>query len=452
MVMLVVLAIVQYRDTFFQLQMMATKPRSNEYRSIAPSIIRGPPVIDGNETKRHLVFHMGPPKTGSTTIQCLLREHESTLLVQDRYSLVETENCRPKKKGKAAKLKVSPLTGNGYLPRCLEMVESYPSPDCWVEYLQVINQHYDDGNHVIISNENIAVVKRKNASNLETSFLDVIIEDLSGRFEIHFVAVYRHYFDWIASFYNQQFKQIWTKPGRFGAWPGTTKRAMVIPRTIDYALAAVANGQRGELDQWIPLYKSKANNIRFTILDMHHGDEESTSQSSLTPSASTLEMDFFCNTVPEMQEMCKHLSSVNLQEKRKNPASGGVVTYDRLTTAAYARGWIHPKVSRRTAFLLARSFGQKMRNISSTADFPLICPTKEQLQVLWDRSLLYAQHIFPLVEHAPDNIEDHVQRGLDRAVNEHTLCDVDSKRLLAEQHWEEFFKGIRPDSRPEDEQ
>ena len=49
----------------------------------------------------YLILHLGPPKTGTTSIQCSLRQmEESGLLVQNNITILETESCRPSKANK----------------------------------------------------------------------------------------------------------------------------------------------------------------------------------------------------------------------------------------------------------------------------------------------------------------------------------------------------------------
>lgn len=393
-----------------------------------------------------------------------MRDQESQAMAADGYLLLETEGCRLGQH-MGTKLPVSPFSRNGYIPKCLAELDKYAipplqntansswdRPSCWNDYVQAIRQRAPEHSNVIISNENSVMVRQQNHAR-EPSFLDLILQDLQDEFDkVQVVATYRHYFDWIISFYNQEFKGRWTKPRRFGVWPSESKRAIIIPRKIEYALEKITTGQRGELDSWISLYTSKRyrGRLEFTIVDMNRNhrdddDDESDYNASFKNKSVSLETDFFCLAVPNMPNMCRHVSLP--RGPTKNPSREDMITFDRLATAAHARGWIRPSsISRDKVFHAARAFHSSLTQTNTTTDLARLCPSLDQLQLLWTRSLEYARNIFAAIPTLPSNnfdIERYVYKGWNRTLQKQSLCDVDVDRVLSEQsHWELFFKGI----------
>ena len=144
------------------------------------------PTAEGNSNPR-LVLHIGPPKTGTTSIQCGLIGLNQTLASLDNYYYI----------GK-------PCGGEGNNNEMLKLhyvfyylVEGKPLPD--IMMVQLLDRHLKLGHNVIMSSENWYELDDKNGG------LEALLKILTlVGFDVTIVVAYRYYHEWLPSLYFQE--------------------------------------------------------------------------------------------------------------------------------------------------------------------------------------------------------------------------------------------------------
>ena len=222
------------------------------------------PILAPVKTPR-VVFHVGPPKTGTTTIQCSLKKlAHGEKLNKLGINVVELQSCRPGKVEQRIRMReyraVFPnvkdtefntsqyssmqeltsyhrvVTGTSWLPACLG--EFTKGNDlCWSEsYLKYIHNYYKHGNitKFIFSNENIANVLSDRKVNTCRYLFDGILTSLGKEFEIDIVLTQRYLWEMMVSYFGEQYDSKFGVKPRLSKWP--SKRGLIPPTMMQYIL------------------------------------------------------------------------------------------------------------------------------------------------------------------------------------------------------------------------
>jgi hypothetical protein len=141
-----------------------------------------------NKNKPRLVLHIGPPKTGTSSIQCGLVGLNQTLVSLDNYYYLG-KPCGDSLGEGNDMLRLAYVFLS--LNQRAELGE--PPPD---DLVQSLNRHLELGHNVIMSSENWGLLGEDNAFNLLLSCL--------AAFDVTIVNSYRYYHEWLPSVYFQQ--------------------------------------------------------------------------------------------------------------------------------------------------------------------------------------------------------------------------------------------------------
>lgn len=167
-----------------------TKIISPQEESIAASI-DSTPMINTN-VRPYLIFHIGPPKTGTTTIQCGLRKHEEELATYDNYYYLGVE-CY----GRAIRKTKRYMSTAVLFDLHTTGEEDITKTEHFGPFWRHMEEHRQRGHNVIISIEGMA--RRIYPT-------DTVVKHMKrafGDWNLHVVITYRHYFQWLLSFYYQ---------------------------------------------------------------------------------------------------------------------------------------------------------------------------------------------------------------------------------------------------------
>jgi hypothetical protein len=178
-------------------------------------------------------------KTGTTTIQCALRELEDNgILEKHHFHLLETENCRPSKHvleqhkrngvtptGRGEATYDNIVAGMAWLPGCwLNWKKGQGMPTCWKDsYQRYLTQSKNTS--IIISNENIMkfVATYQTDSKLFMADLMQSLHDAGG-YQLIVIATYRRYFDWGVSVHHERNKVLESARPAHQKWPHQSPR------------------------------------------------------------------------------------------------------------------------------------------------------------------------------------------------------------------------------------
>eukprot|EP00977_Amphora_coffeiformis_P010160 scaffold2363_cov159-Amphora_coffeaeformis.AAC.22 len=383
----------------------------------SPSDVSSSPIPSNctQVTKPWLVLHVGPPKTGSSSIQAALGQFHDASLTADNYSHEkwifqigdDKQRCVLPMANVLRKTEMNQ-------PKKLEH-----SNFCWEFFLSRMERLANQQRNVVMSDEVVATTAR-HVKDLEYSFVDRMIEDLGPTFRLAVIVVYRRYFDLLNSQYNQKYKAAVGKK-ESNEWPGSGgEHVPSYPRFVDAILEALKEGKSvygTTPEQVLPAFRGKVDLLY--VMDYHDGD---------------LLTNFFCNALPDAPQTCQTIRDLEARPPSVNVGTS-LVEYDRLSTAAYAQGWIDGTRYKRPDMASAvRIYNEKVLNATWT-DLPLTCASVDSMKTLFKRSLAMERNV--LADHGDAKAHlDHYNAF--RAARKH--CSIDVLAVLQDSKWQAFFQ------------
>ena len=440
----------------------------------------GLPSRDTNESRLnrpYFILHVGPMKTGTTTIQCALRDLEDTgVLSKHNFKLLETENCRPslrsttnaqliqqgyvpQKNGQATYDNV--ILGQSWIPGCLmQWKKGNGMPSCWKESYFEILKRSNSSTSFIVSCENIMnVVLAKLDLDRAVEFFKDLTESLeeAGGYRLKVVVTHRRFVEWLPSVQYEANKILTTSRPALQKWPTNQggRRVETLYDNLqkrresnDYnsdSLAQVA------VDRVVAA-NEKGVNLSWELINMHEGD---------------VLHNFFCQAFSEDTPLHKALcasdsvaspdndSSVSLRKNERRHTPVDPLWFDALAVEAKEQGLLRQGLRRRHVIRKAMRV-QKQRNLT-TASFPTICPSAEVYEELFHQSLAQEQKLLPYFRESrfhnssSTEIEARKQKmkadhygALEKVKRKCLYCKVDSPKTLEDNvEWVEFFKNLR---------
>jgi hypothetical protein len=302
-----------------------------------------------------------------------------------------------------------------------------------------MDYHRAKGNNIIYSNEaftNHLVDQNATWDCLKTMF--------SG-WNVRVVIGYRHYFDWIRSWYYQTHKQN-AKLDQF--WPDQD-RGRPHPSFLDYLDYHLQRREAGNLSVdgglkndafghhlTISAYKKFSPHFDdIQIIDLYDEDMFS---------------DFVCRVLPNAAKTCRKLRTVT--EKGKHEVTHGLATrasqsFDahRIAEAAYDKGYIPKSSPKKKVVKLLKTRIEKLPK-ESLSKF-LVCPTTPLVSRLLNVSIEYEYEMLEISRGELSASEK------EKAKNTHLLmyrqdeanerfCDIDPVLILKSEDWVTFLSEI----------
>ena len=181
------------------------------------------PVVDGNP---HFIFHIGPPKTGTTTLQYALSDY-LPVLKRDNYQYLGQVMLNPDDMwnhthgGVLNILKDRQCMRQVNHARIHHQDERAPYPDCWRRLRSLLGEYRRGGQSLILSEENFSIKYTELDGGLERAAIDwIALAELLRQQGWHPIVVigYRRLFEIMPSA-KQQWDR-WNKRNhRLNAWP-----------------------------------------------------------------------------------------------------------------------------------------------------------------------------------------------------------------------------------------
>mmetsp|Transcript_38436 Transcript_38436/g.92653 ORF Transcript_38436/g.92653 Transcript_38436/m.92653 type:complete len:528 (-) Transcript_38436:98-1681(-) len=361
------------------------------------------------ETEPYVLLHVGPHKTGTTSIQTFLYEllsNSSTIFQKDKFA-IPTHNDLPGVFGgygpmlNFAHCMIKDFTkGGGQMNVGLcNKVRSGKFP----KFLQT---HYNQSHHVMFVAEDLD--RRTIDRNRILYYLQPY-----RRFKV--VVTYRRMHDWLPSWYNQimdLYLQNYIlgkdRYPNFVEWIHTKYDEFSQVHTIE-----VANR-----------YRKSGHFESVEILNIH--DE-----------VSLLE-NMFCNYVPFANATCKLIKDENKHFERN---AGGSLEYERLATKAFLRGKIHHfhvAIARKVSRLIKNDAVE--RGIFPDGDtYPMICLNQTFLEQLFQTEMQQERKYFPKWYEAQGGGKE-LRKAFDRA--HYKLCSMDDENILSSGILDSIFEDI----------
>jgi len=382
--------------------------------------------------KPHLIIHLGPTKTATTTIQVELTKFQNAL-EKDNY--VYLGKYQPGSSGLGVKSRILEIMQN---QKCQQKVHQArfageERPECWKEMVNLIQEYRTNGTSIIMSAEGFSFTLT-DIQDMGRQPIDwaALHEDLGADWNIVAIVAYRRFMDWIPS--ARQQRDRWgpmRKTPTLIQWPPKGKHLQpLFPAVLDWP--PISGIQPNHTMAWYH-YDTEAvldmikPHVQCRIFNMYM------SQSIRT--------NFVCNMLPNAYKSCQ-VSILKDQEEGSDTSynSEQSLYYDAVATAAAEKGLLkdYELYARHNVATAIQVHQEQQLNLTSH-DFATRCPPNRQLELLLQASLNKEAKIMPGLfseEQHRDLFWQNVANG--------KYCWVDVKTVLKLDEWKEFFATLTP--------
>ena len=391
---------------------------------------------NNNNSLPLLVLHIGPHKTATSTIQCELTHFRGSLHEEAQWTYLGRQYRECKRPHDSADPRYSIDTRR--LIACLDH-HSTTSP-CderpeWIKFEQTLAALAGESRNAVISDEAFSRMK-VNDRNME-----LLQGTLNRYFSVKVVIVYRHYFSWLLSQYNEHYKplpnrkfyHLWSDEGGHYIKPfvdyytrhererrnqGNYQHAAA---KGNYQLAADASNLHpaAYLKKWWSNYYSYV-----IVVNMHEPGDVATNfvRQALSSVAYTV---------------FRHQRNELKPPRRPNPSWN--LDFDMLAVEARSRGLIKrsERIHRRSvAKYIEKTF--EKATIDHTA-LPRVCLNETQLTEFLNRTLFLERTIF--LERSQASLQQHEADFADAAKN-FKFCNLETEELLARDDVQTIFEPL----------
>jgi hypothetical protein len=450
-------------------------------------------VNESIQSNLHFIMHIGPPKTGTTTIQCLMQDLQPILSESNHLTILETESCRPTST-RAEQLRTfynitsekyqnkytldNVRLGRAFLPGCLRQwtPRRRGMPRCWNKsYLRAIREQQQEGRSTIVSNENLMQIFPKTTTQDKTQFLDDLLASLEAsaggtgrqkkedKIQLVVLVTYRRWFEWAKSLHAQENQLLQGKKAKLSRWP--QKRGRPTPTLESYLLSQINTPamDKGYIDTALSFFSGRNVNLR--VINFHHNADMG--ELSFVES-------FFCNALPTTttthvgegvggnvgtSALCKSAQEKSAKA-HQNPSREDYVWADHLATAAQESGLVPITASRvKTVRKILTVHSQNTSGLKLPPQ-SFICPSQETYDMILEKSLDYERMVAPyLVQkswsssinstYASSSVvqlakmELQHRQAFQRLVRQKELCSLNTTVVLEDDTWRSFLASIQ---------
>lgn len=369
--------------------------------------------INNSNTTPLLLLHVGPGKTGTTSIQAMLAKNSSEeLLRSDKYRYIGNDagvlkkplsyHCDPNHTGG--------VRGGGGCRRTLSE-----------DLLNLLTTARTQNTNLVGSNE----------------FLDILTDEKRGawvdatgndRWDARIVVSYRRLHELLPSHYNQHYKKnrIPSEPKAYGHhnWPGVDG---------NYKLPPFAEYLEREVDltqhDTVRTYEAWGKDFSVSVFNVHQEGDMAT--------------NFVCQVIPGADELCRKLTDEagrseqptggkNISSSSSSNGSIMLLDYDILAVHAYEQGLVHEFDNR---YELTRAIQQHHKK--GKLDLPRACPDQRALEELYLASKRFEAWAVTLGASKP--LTDF-EASWETTLLDQKLCSVDAAVAAEQKVWKEFFR------------
>lgn len=405
---------------------------------------------NNNNNKTHLVFHVGPPKTATTTLQTDLTQLMPFLQQDDYFYAGRYYNPFVSEATGDLILNRSetPLHTAGKLMLKRRLCKQRPMTACMTDFIQLLQPFHDARKNVLLSDESWGPQAWKTWEDYHA-----LQEALGKDWDVTVIVGYRPLFQWLRSDLFQRYRldrrQAWKN-----SWPGSgggKEIPTLFPTYFRY-------------EQWFGLYGHRFTDFvidnavgRVHVRVLHLGQQ-------VAEASSSLRTKFVCDILPDAPVTCAHSQSMDVSAAAAADAAATAAAQtttkttatvmnahhddeqllrhcDHLVVRAAALGWIDTDLYGRDDVRMAlKNYTLHLQRSSESLpknDFHLSCPSKQELQEFLELSLRMERKC--LGEAWATQVESHTREEFDADVQTGVFCNVNVDATLENEPWKSFF-------------
>jgi hypothetical protein len=381
-------------------------------------------------TKPLFLLHIGPPKTGTTALQCYLGLNYQKLAKQDNFYYLGTW--------------YAPLCGlpsnysiDGFVdvprPSLLDCYAPHVHRHCdmdqrWSDFAGILQSHYEQGHNIIMSDEMF---------HHHFQLDDVLrLQNILEKWNVRIMYTYRHFYSSVPSMYHQLNDPYATEVGMANAVEKT-----IWPSDGGYRIESFRNANNFVIEDDMHRFSYWAN--AFGIVEVFNMETVTGGSHNYLPS-------FLCTMIPEAKSsLCNmQMSAVasSSEHRNDNGSSSKHLHYDMLAVAAKEEGLLARTNLNRVGVRDAIQEYCERNDWTSIHAFPLDCLTPEELQPFLEQSLHQAEMMEAyFVNGSPidrSSIESEIRSGFWEYAEQKQFCSVNANLILQQEMWQQFFHDL----------
>lgn len=417
--------------------------KNDEFKEIVEEISPDEtPTIESkpneNAIRRTILFHIGPPKTGSTTLQCHLGLNFATMVEKDNFYYLGTWHA--------------PLCGLP-LNYTIPGFESAPRPillDCyaphihkecnkddrWREFGNLIQKHHDMGHNLIVSDEMFHHhFQREDVQRLRSLLLP--------NWNVKILYTYRHFYSSVPSMYHQLND------------PYATENA---PFAVEKTIWPNEGGYRIRSFRESTTFEIHSEMDRFSYWAEEFGTVHVFNMESSISKGDDYLLSFLCTMMPELKafvcdeedNMKSTTTSSSDSTRNDNSSAKKFLHYDMLAVAAKDAGLLDNTSLQRTQVRDAIQQYCELNGWNEISNFALDCLSEEEMESFLRASLDQAktlqEYFLPSQRQDWPELESEIRTGFTKHAERNQFCSIDTETSLKEERWKKFFRSINDSS------
>jgi len=290
-----------------------------------------------------------------------------------------------------------------------------------------LDSYFQAGADVIYSEEvlgaQFAFPKHRSAeqSRRYTSALGPFMDEVvrKNNWDVRILIGYRPYFDFLRSEYNQLHKYSEAKPNLVH-WP-SKKKGKAIPLLRDSLSQPSFWPSPGDL---FDAFREHADKV--AIFDIAPNAHEK-----------DLTVHFFCDLLEGADSACSsQTEAVEARGDAIHSNTAEELHFDRIATTAADLGLV--SIQNHTRRNVSKQIHEYLDHRGTkVSDLPLLCPSKNLVDELYNRSMVEEMKLFP--QRAPNWT---VPAIFNETLSKKKLCSVDTEKLLEDPEWQQFLRSI----------
>jgi hypothetical protein len=396
--------------------------------NIESGSISTPNLRNGNSSNMNkkplFVLHIGPPKTGTTTLQCELGPKYNDLLQENFYYL---GFYYPPMCGLPINHRVEGFSDatRPVLLNCYAHREGCDLDKHWQDFASILESHKE--HNVIMSDEMFD-------EHFGQDDVQRFAKLLQPHWDVRILYTYRHFYSFLPSLYHQGNNPYATNPGI----PYAVEKTMW-PKDGGFKIRSFQDGNYFYIEEDMTRFFYWANafgNVRvFNMQNTNGGD--------YLPA-------FLCTMIPEAKSLCQQSQievSSSSDSHNSNNSASKYLHYDMLAVAAHEQGLLDHTDMTREMVRDAVQLYCEAKKWTSIDDFPLDCLSDSKMDSFLDESLRQASILQPYFANPRESssgvsLEAEIRTGFQDFREKKMFCSVDAERALEEEHWRQFFLNI----------
>jgi hypothetical protein len=372
------------------------------------------------------ILHIGPPKTGTTTLQCELGLKYRTMTEENFYYL---GTWYPPLCGLPQNYTIDGFS-DATRPVLLHCYAKHAKSGCdlehhldqeWKKFADILHPHKK--HNVIMSDEMFH-------HHFQREDVERLAKLLLPHWNVRILFTYRHFYQAVPSMYHQLNDPYAIQPGMAHAYEKT-----IWPADGGYKIQSFQRANYFKIDRemerfqfWVDYFPQAVHVFKMNV-------------------GGNFLQEFLCTMMPEVKSLCMSSNDpkgepTKEESSKENDSSSKYLRYDMLAVQAQEEGLLdHTELGRITVRDAVQRYCED-KGWTDIEVFPLECLDEPLKEIFLQQSLKQARIMQPYFVSPPIDVESEIRAGFAKFEAQHKFCSVDVKQALEEGDWRLFFQTL----------